>query len=86
MRDEVLEPVEVTGSDNVKRRAMTFMERAFDDADAEGVPVDAVAHAALFAAVTTLVECFGEEPVAKMIAELPDRINTGGYTMGRILQ
>lgn len=86
MRDEVLEPVEVTGSDTVKRRAMSFMERAFDEADAEDVPVDAVAHAALFAALTTLVECFGEESVARMVSELPDRITTGSYTMDRILQ
>ena len=86
MRDEVLEPVEITGADTVKRRAMGHLERAFDDAEADGVPPDAVAHAALFAALTTLVDCFGEESVAKMVSEIPDKITGGGYTLGRTLQ
>jgi hypothetical protein len=86
MRDEVLEPVEVIGSDNVKRKALSFLEKAFDDAEAEGLPVDAVAHAALFAALTTLVECFGEDQVARLADELPKKITAGGYTINRILQ
>lgn len=86
MRDEVLEPVEVSGSDNVKRKALGYLERAFDDAEAEGVPVDAVAHAALFAALTTLVECFGEDQVARLAGDLPEKIASGGYTINRILQ
>ena len=48
--------------------------------------VDAVAHAALFAALTTLVECFGEESVARLVAELPEKISSGGYTLLRTLQ
>lgn len=86
MRDDVLEPVEITGSDNVKRKALGFLEKAFDDAEAEGVPVDAVAHAALFAALTTLVECFGEEQVARLAGDLPEKIATGGYSLNRVLQ
>jgi len=86
MRDEVLEPVEVTGSDTVKRRALSHLEKAFDEAEAEGVPVDAVAHAALFAALTTLVECFGEDQVAKLAGDLPGKISSGGYTINRVLQ
>lgn len=86
IRDEVLEPVEVTGQETVKRRAMGYMERAFDDAEAEGVPCDAVAHAALFAALTTLVDCFGEDCVAQLVAELPEKITGGGYTLSRTLQ
>jgi hypothetical protein len=86
MRDELLEPVEATVSDNFKHRAMSHMERAFDDADDDGIPVDAVAHAALFAALTTLVECFGEESVARLVSELPEKISSGGYTLLRTLQ
>lgn len=86
MRDELLEPVEATVGDNFKHRAMSHMERAFDDADDDGVPIDAMAHAALFAALSTLVECFGEECVANMVAELPEKIVAGGYTLQRTLQ
>lgn len=86
MRDELMEPVEPAQTDSAKRRAMHYMERAFDDAEAEGVPSDALAHVALFAAITTLVDCFGEECVARLIAELPERITAGGYTLSRTIQ
>jgi hypothetical protein len=86
VRDEQLEPVEVATGDNFKHQAMGLMEKAFDDADDDGIPIDAVAHAALFAALTTLVECFGEESVARMVSELPDKIASGNYTLLRTLQ
>lgn len=86
LRDEVFEPVEINGSDNVKQQALGHVERAFDDAEAEGVPVDAIAHAALFAAITTLVDCFGEDSVARLMSELPEKITAGGYTLSRTLQ
>jgi hypothetical protein len=86
VRDELLEPVEFTAGENFKHRAMNHMERAFDDADEEGIPVDAMAHAALFAALTTLVECFGEDSVAKLVSELPSKITSGSYTLLRTLQ
>ncbi|WP_181699177.1 hypothetical protein [Chthonobacter albigriseus] len=86
MRDELHEPVEPAQADSAKRKAMQHLERAFDDAEAEGVPTDALAHAALFAALTTLVDCFGEDCVARLVSELPDRINAGGYTLSRTIQ
>jgi hypothetical protein len=86
MRDEALGAVEASGTDTVKRRAMHYMEKAFDDAANEGVPVDAVAHAALFAALTTLVECFGEDEIARMASDLPSKITSGAYTLNRTLQ
>jgi hypothetical protein len=86
MRDEALGAVEKTGTETAKRRAMHFIEKAFDDAGAEGLPVDAMAHAALFAALTTLVDCFGEAQVAKMVADIPEKITTGAYTLNRVLQ
>ena len=86
VHDEHFEPVDVAGGVDFKQRAMGLMERAFDDADADGIPIDAVAHAALFAALTTLVECFGETCVADLVRELPEKIETGGYTLSRTIQ
>jgi hypothetical protein len=86
LRDELQEPVEIAAGDNFKRLAMGHMEKAFDDADDDGIPIDAVAHAALFAALTTLVECFGEECVARMVKDLPEKIESGNYTLLRTLQ
>lgn len=86
LNDELMEPVEVATADGFKHRAMSHMERAFDDADDDGIPIDAVAHAALFAALTTLVDCFGEDSVAKLVADLPAKIASGSYTLTRTLQ
>jgi hypothetical protein len=69
-----------------KREAMVLVERAFEDAEAHGVPSDAVAHAALFAALAELVYCFGEDSVARLASELPDRIRGGDYTLNRVIQ
>lgn len=86
VQDELTEPVEYAAGDNFKHRAMGHMEKAFDEADDDGIPIDAVAHAALFAALTTLVDCFGEGSVAKLVATLPDKISAGDYTLMRTLQ
>ena len=86
LNDEVMEPMEFSAAESFKHRAMGHMEKAFDDADDDGIPVDAVAHAALFAALTTLVECFGEESVAKLVSGLPEKIVAGNYTLSRTLQ
>ena len=46
----------------------------------------ALAHASLFAALTTLVDVYGEEAVAELIGALPDRIRSGEYNLERSLQ
>lgn len=84
--DDTLEPMESIGTDGVKRLAMTHVERAFDDAEADGLPPEAMAHAALFAALTTLVDRFGEDVVADLVSELPEKIACGSYTLVRSLQ
>lgn len=75
-----------TEHDRVKRCAMGHIERAFDEADSDGVPADAFAHVALFTALTTLVDCFGENAVATMMAKIPEKISSGDYTLDRTLQ
>jgi hypothetical protein len=86
MRDEPFELLDAGSVDGVKRAAMGHVERAFDDAEADGLPPDAVAHAALFAAISALVECFGEETVASLVKELPEKIAGGSFTLDRVLQ
>jgi hypothetical protein len=73
-------------ADAVKQRAMRLIENAIEAADADGVPADAFAHVALFAAITTFVDLFGEPVVAAMMTKIPDRIVAGDYTLDRTLQ
>jgi len=86
MLDTTLPQDEDRVVDEVKQAAMEHLERAFDEAEADGLPPDAIAHAALFAALAELVACFGEDSVARLVAELPDRIASGDYTLARTMQ
>ena len=66
--------------------ALEYLAEAWNSAEADGVEGDALAHAALFAALATLVKTFGEEATADLIAELPERIRNGEYSLERSIQ
>lgn len=66
--------------------ALEYLADAWHAADSDGIDTQALAHAALFAAVATLVRDYGEDAVAKLIGEVPDRISNGEYTLDRVLQ
>ncbi len=66
--------------------ALEYLADAWNAADADGVDTGALAHAALFAAIATLVRDHGEDAVAELIGEIPERISHGEYTLDRKLQ
>jgi hypothetical protein len=66
--------------------ALEYLADAWNAADSDGVDTAALAHASLFAAIATLVRDYGEEAVARLIGEIPERINNGEYTLDRSLQ
>lgn len=66
--------------------ALEYLAEAWGAADSDGVDTQALAHAAMFAAIATLVKDHGEEAVAKMVGDIPDRISNGEYTLDRVLQ
>lgn len=66
--------------------ALEYLADAWNAADADGVDTGALAHAALFAAIATLVKDYGEDAVAQLIGEIPERISQGEYTLDRKLQ
>lgn len=75
------------GFDQEERQlALEYVAEAWNAAEDDGVESDALAHASLFAALTTLVETHGEEAAANMVAELTDRIRCGEYSLNRSLQ
>ena len=65
--------------------ALGYIDSAWAEALEDGVEPDAIAHAALFMALADLVAAHGEESVAQMIAEIPDKIRTGEYSLDREL-
>lgn len=69
-----------------KRVALAYLIEAWDEAIAEGVDSEILAHAALFAALSDLVSTYGEEAVADLAQRLPERIRAGEFTLDRQVQ
>lgn len=66
--------------------ALEYLADAWNSAEADGVEADSLAHAALFAALATLVSQYGEEVAAKLMDEVPQRIRHGEYSVDRSIQ
>ncbi len=69
-----------------KRVALAYLTQAWDDAVADGVDSDILAHAALFAALSDLITSYGEVAVAELAATLEDRIINREFTVHRTVQ
>ncbi|RUT31128.1 hypothetical protein EMQ25_09660 [Arsenicitalea aurantiaca] len=93
IRSPFASPDRLTGQDaeteaesEARRIALEYLAEAWNDAEDDGVDGQALAHAALFAALATLVEGHGEDQTASFAEKLADRIRAGEYTVGRTLQ
>ncbi len=67
--------------DEQKRLALQMILEAWEDALNQGAAPEMIASSAIFAALTDMVEHYGEESVAEMVAEWPDRIREGEFTL-----
>ncbi|MCB9993345.1 MAG: hypothetical protein H6873_06775 [Hyphomicrobiaceae bacterium] len=77
----------VMRAENEERQiALEYIADAWNAAETDGVNNEALSHASLFAALATLVNLYGEETTAKLIADLPKRIEMGEYSLDRIVQ
>ncbi|MEL7027868.1 MAG: hypothetical protein AAGL49_01375 [Pseudomonadota bacterium] len=64
-----------------KRRALRFILEAWDKALDEGMEPELLASSAIYAALSDMVDIYGEEPVAKMAESLPERIRVGEFSL-----
>lgn len=67
--------------DEQKRIALRLILEAWDEAVDSGCAPEMVASSAIFAALTDMIENYGENAVADMVAEWPDRIREGEFTL-----
>ena len=67
--------------DEQKRIALKEILEAWDSAVDQGVSPEIVASSAIFSALTDMIDLYGEETVAEMVAEWPDRIQDGEFTL-----
>jgi hypothetical protein len=69
-----------------KQVALSYLIEAWDEALADGVDSEILAHAALFAALSDLVTTYGEDAVADLAKRLPERIRASEFTLDRQVQ
>ena len=75
-----------SGIDAQKRVVLGLLYDAWAEAASEGVDSDVFVHAALFIALTEMVETYGESAVAELASTLPERIQKGEFTVRRLYQ
>src|SRR5690606_14064028 len=84
LEEEGLDP-SVPDETDQRRMALQSILDAWDEALAEGVGSDILATTAIFAALSDMVEAYGEEPVAEMAEGLADRVRQGEFTLNRVM-
>jgi GH24 family phage-related lysozyme (muramidase) len=81
------EPGEATSPEiSQNELALEYLAAAWAQAEDSGIEAEVFAHAALFAALASLVRSLGEETAGDLIASLPIRIRQGDYSLHRIVQ
>ena len=85
LKSEALEPTELPPQEE-KQAALRYILEAWEEAVYDGVHPDAMATAAIFAALSDMIASYGEEPVAQMCERLPERIRAGEFTVGQTRQ
>ena len=90
MADGILKKVTEYESDpllNVrKQEALQYILDAWDEALSDGVDPYLLANAAIFAALTDMVQTHGEDAVSMMTDKLAQRIHQGEFTLNRVIQ
>ena len=66
--------------------ALDYLAEAWTSAKQDGIEPDEIAHAALFAALASLVKSHGEEATGDLVAGLPIRIRCGEYSLDKPIQ
>ena len=86
-RAEILSQMEAPlDTQAAKHAALRYILDAWEEAVMDGVDPDAVATAAIFAALSDMIAAYGEEPVAKMTERFADRIRMGEFTVNKVTQ
>ena len=69
-----------------KRAALDLVLDAWSVGIEKGIDGEILAHASLFAALSDLIDLYGEEAVANLATRLPQRIHNGEFTLVRQIQ
>ena len=76
--------VQLERTRQTQKNALQYILDAWDEATADGVQTDNLATAALFTAISALVDNHGEEAVSALTERLVKRIEKGEFSVGHI--
>ncbi len=69
-----------------KEAALGYIMEAWYEAKQDGIEPEAIANAALFAALSDLITIYGEIPVVEFTEGLADRVRRGEFTLHKTTQ
>lgn len=70
-------------TEDQRRVAMGYVSEAFAEARLDGLDVDCIAQAAIFASLVEMVATYGEEASAVFAERLAERLRAGEFTVER---
>lgn len=70
-------------ADDQRHAAMSYVSEAFAEARLDGLDVDCIAQAAIFASFVEMVATYGEEATAVFADRLAERVRGGEFTVDR---
>jgi hypothetical protein len=76
-------PLDERSAEETRRVALTYVGEAFALGALDGIESDALAEAALCAAMCELVASYGEDNAARIAARLADRAAAGEFSIFR---
>jgi hypothetical protein len=76
--------IQIERTEKKHKNALQYILDAWDEACADGVPADTLATAALFTAISALVDSHGEDAVSALTERLAKRIEKGEFSVGHI--
>ncbi len=62
-------------------QALRLILAAWDEGEETGIAPEMMAYAALFTALSDLIDIYGEDPVAGLVRGLEKRVRMGEFTM-----
>jgi hypothetical protein len=81
-----MEIQQLTTSSDASIKALGFILDAWEEGADAGVAPELMAYAALFTALTDLVEAYGEDAVDSLLKGLIRRVASGEFTVARSVQ
>ena len=81
-----MQAFETAEGDDARMKALNYILEAWEEGTGSGIAPELMAYAALYTALTDLVDSFGEDSVVSLVNGLVPRVRKGEFTVYRSRQ